>query len=146
LSLVRRLPTTNHYERLGVRPDVTPDELRRAYRRLALDAHPDRRDDGAPDAMAAINEAWNVLGDPQRRAEYDRALAPPRSEPAPAPPAHARAVATEPEDLEADDPDPNWVDLTPQMRRFRRLLTMTLVLGAIFLLLVFWLIIWPETA
>ena len=146
---VHRLPTTNHYERLGVRPDVTADELRRAYRRLALDAHPDRRIDGAPtDVMAAINEAWSVLGDPSRRAEYDRTLAPPAVPPTPPastehpPTAHPAAARVG----ESDEAEPGWVDLTPQMRRFRRLLTLTLVLGALFLLAVFWLIIWPKTA
>ena len=94
--------------------------------------------------MAAINEAWNVLGDPARRAEYDRTLAPPRPRPAPAPPAHARAAEVVP--VEADDPEPVWVDLTPQMRQFRRLLTATLLLAGLFMLLVFWLIIWPESA
>jgi curved DNA-binding protein CbpA len=128
-----------------VRHDATPAQLRQAYRRKALDAHPDRRDDSAADTMAAINEAWNVLGNPARRAEYDRTLAPPPPRRAPPPPAHARAVAVGP-DVEADDPEPNWVDLTPQMRQFRRLLTATLVLGGLFILLVFWLIIWPETA
>lgn len=128
-----------------MRHDATPAQLRQAYRRKALDAHPDRRDDGAPDTMAAINEAWNVLADPQRRAEYDRSLTPPQPRPAPAPPAHARAAAAQ-HDLEVDDPEPTWVDLTPQMRKFRRLLTATLVLGGLFILAVFWLIIWPETA
>ena len=130
-----------------MRPDATPAQLRQAYRRKALDAHPDRRedgDDGAANAMAAINEAWNVLGDRARRAEYDRTLATPPPRPAPAPPAHARAAAPGP--VEADDPEPVWVDLTPQMRQFRRLLTATLVLGGLFILAVFWLIIWPETA
>lgn len=109
---------------------------------MALDAHPDRQaSNGAAHHMAAINEAWNVLGDPVRRAEYDRLLAPAPARPAPAPPAHARAMP-----VEVEEPEPGWVDLTPQIRRFRRLLTTTLVLGAIFLLLVFWLIIWPETA
>jgi hypothetical protein len=91
--------------------------------------------------MAAINEAWNVLGHPSRRAEYDLTLSAPPPAPPPEPPAHARSVP-----VDTDDEEPVWVDLTPQMHRFRRLLTMTLVLGGLFMLLVFWLIIWPETA
>lgn len=62
-----------HYERLGVRPDATAAEIREAYRALARQHHPDR---GPVDtgAMAAINEAYRVLGDPARRAVYDAAL------------------------------------------------------------------------
>ena len=55
-----------------MRPDATAAEIRDAYRRLARRHHPDR---GAADAgaMAAINEAYRVLGDPARRAVYDAA-------------------------------------------------------------------------
>jgi molecular chaperone DnaJ len=61
-----------HYETLGVRPDATAAEIRDAYRALARRYHPDRG--GAdPSAMAAINEAYRVLGDPGRRAMYDAA-------------------------------------------------------------------------
>ena len=94
--------------------------------------------------MAAINEAWNVLGDPSRRAEYDRSLDPPATHVAPSHPPMAHPAAAP--ETEPDEQEPGWVDLTPQMRRFRRLLTTTLVLGTLFLLAVFWLIIWPETA
>jgi hypothetical protein len=62
-----------HYETLGVRADATTAEIRDAYRALARRHHPDR---GPVDtgAMAAINEAYRVLGDPARRAVYDAAL------------------------------------------------------------------------
>src|SRR5215218_7148238 len=61
-----------HYETLGVHPDATAAEIRDAYRALARRHHPDRGpvDDGA---MAAINEAYRVLGEPARRAMYDAA-------------------------------------------------------------------------
>jgi curved DNA-binding protein CbpA len=120
--------------------DATPAELRRAYRRMALDAHPDRRADGAPaDVMAALNEAWNVLGDPVRRAEYDRMLAAasrPAPPTAPARPRHASRPA------EAE-PEPAWVDLTHGLRTFRWMLTTALVLGGALVLLVFFLIVFP---
>jgi curved DNA-binding protein CbpA len=82
---VSRLAVTNHYQRLGVAPDATPLQLRQAYRRKAFDAHPDRRADDADADMAAINEAWRVLGDRSLRAAYDRSLdastpRPPRAE------------------------------------------------------------------
>ncbi len=66
-----------HYDRLGVAPQATHDELRRAYRRLAQRHHPDTNP-GAPEearkAMAEINRAWEILGDPERRRAYDRAI------------------------------------------------------------------------
>lgn len=67
-----------HYEVLGVEPGAEIDEIRAAYRARARDLHPDRRA-AEPDAvleMAAVNQAWAVLGDPRRRAEYDRSLRP----------------------------------------------------------------------
>ena len=62
------------YELLGVDRGASLTELRRAYRDRARTAHPDRAGDAA--SMAAINEAWAVLSDPKRRAEYDRSIAP----------------------------------------------------------------------
>jgi DnaJ domain len=62
-----------HYATLGVRPDATAAEIRDAYRALARRYHPDR-DPGAASRMAAINEAYRVLGEPSRRAVYDAAL------------------------------------------------------------------------
>jgi len=61
----------SHYDTLGVGDDARGVEIREAYRRLARRHHPDR---GERDAtMAAINEAYRVLGDPGRRAVYDAA-------------------------------------------------------------------------
>ena len=63
----------DYYEILGVSFDASDDEIRRAYRRLAMEWHPDRnKDPNAPRMMRRINEAWDVLGKPERRAEYDR--------------------------------------------------------------------------
>jgi molecular chaperone DnaJ len=61
-----------HYDTLGVGSDATSAEIRAAYRALARRHHPDR---GPVDAgaMAAINEAYRVLGEPARRAVYDAA-------------------------------------------------------------------------
>ena len=67
----------NHYERLGVDRDVTPDELRRAYRRLASRHHPDRNSDdveGATQKMIELNEAFDVLNNPVKRFDYNRLL------------------------------------------------------------------------
>jgi curved DNA-binding protein CbpA len=65
----------DHYKVLEVSRGASADEIQHAYRTLALRYHPDRN--SAPDAaarMTAINEAWEVLGDPHRRREYDALL------------------------------------------------------------------------
>ena len=64
------------YERLGVDPGASQADIRAAYRRLAQRVHPDRGGPGSEAAMAAVNEAWRVLGDPARRANYDASLRP----------------------------------------------------------------------
>ena len=63
----------DYYEILGVSFDASDDEIRRAYRRLAMEWHPDRnKAANAPRMIRLINEAWGVLGKPEGRAEYDR--------------------------------------------------------------------------
>ncbi len=67
----------SHYQLLGVAPHATHEEVRRAYRRLAQQHHPDANPDGPDEAralMAEINQAWEVLGDPERRRVYDLAI------------------------------------------------------------------------
>ena len=64
--------TQDHYAVLRIHRDASAEEIQRAYRTLALRYHPDRNT--APDAatrMAAINEAYEVLRDPGKRAMYD---------------------------------------------------------------------------
>ncbi|MDH3294131.1 MAG: J domain-containing protein [Acidimicrobiia bacterium] len=66
-----------YYEILGVAPDCSIDEIRRAYRRLAWQRHPDVSPQGIGLAtMAEINEAWRVLSDSNRREQYDRSVSP----------------------------------------------------------------------
>ncbi len=62
------------YEILGVSRTASPDEIKRAYRRLAKEHHPDRNpgDPAAERRFKEVQAAYEVLGDPQRRAEYDR--------------------------------------------------------------------------
>lgn len=65
----------DYYARLELDPDATEAEIRRAYRRLALQWHPDRNPH-TPDAgerFKAISEAYAVLIDPAKREAYDRA-------------------------------------------------------------------------
>jgi DnaJ domain len=63
----------SHYDVLGVPTSATHAEVRAAYRAAARDHHPDAG--GDPGRMRALNVAWAVLGDPVRRAAYDRVLA-----------------------------------------------------------------------
>ncbi len=65
----------DYYRLLGVSPEAPPEEIRRAYRRLALESHPDRNpgDRTAEDRFKAISEAYAVLVDPGRRRAYDAA-------------------------------------------------------------------------
>ncbi|XP_028916047.1 dnaJ homolog subfamily C member 21 [Ornithorhynchus anatinus] len=63
-----------HYEVLGLRRDAADEELRKAYRRLALRWHPDKNLDNATEAaeqFKLIQAAYDVLSDPQERAWYD---------------------------------------------------------------------------
>jgi hypothetical protein len=62
-----------HYEVLGVRPDASAAELRRAYVALARRHHPDAPG-GDERRMQSVTAAWAVLGDPARRAAYDVSL------------------------------------------------------------------------
>ena len=64
---------SDYYRLLDVPRDASEDEIKRAYRRLAMEFHPDRNP--APDAEAKfkeIAEAYEVLADPEKRAAYDR--------------------------------------------------------------------------
>ena len=64
------------YQLLGVPPGASGGEITRAWRRRAAAEHPDRRprDAAAPARFRALTEAYQVLGDPGRRAAYDRSL------------------------------------------------------------------------
>jgi len=63
----------DYYELLGVPRDASPHVIRRAYRCLARQHHPDLSDEsGAADRFSALTEAYRVLYDPDRRASYDR--------------------------------------------------------------------------
>jgi molecular chaperone DnaJ len=61
------------YDLLGVARDADPETLKRAYRRLARQYHPDiNKDPGAEDKFKEIGRAYEVLSDPQTRSRYDQ--------------------------------------------------------------------------
>src|SRR5687768_8077648 len=59
------------YSTLGVSKASTPEEIKKAYRRLAHEHHPDKGK-GDPEKFKQINEAYQVLSDPDKRARYDQ--------------------------------------------------------------------------
>ena len=63
----------DYYDVLGVPRVASDEEIKKAYRKLARKYHPDvNQDPGAEDRFKVINEAYAVLGDPERRAQYDQ--------------------------------------------------------------------------
>jgi curved DNA-binding protein len=65
--------TRDFYGDLGVSRNATPDEIQRAYRKLARQYHPDvNKDPGAEERFKDVSEAYDVLSDPETRAKYDR--------------------------------------------------------------------------
>ncbi len=68
------MPTKDYYELLGIARAASAEEIKRAYRSLARTHHPDVAEDktAAEHHFKEINEAYEVLSDPQKRAQYDR--------------------------------------------------------------------------
>ena len=64
----------DYYEILGVSRAASETELKKSYRQLAMQYHPDRNpgDKKAEEHFKAVNEAYAVLSDPDKRAQYDR--------------------------------------------------------------------------
>ncbi len=94
----------NYYEVLGLPPGATSDQIKKKYRELARKFHPDVIQDKTlgQRVFSQINQAYRILGDPDRRAQYNTSLigAPPGNAAAPnasAPPAYqARPAPTKP--------------------------------------------------
>lgn len=102
---------TTHYELLGVAPDASHDDIKRAYHHQARRYHPDARPgadervaDQARRIMISLNAAWAVLGEPARRRAYDTQIGVRLRQPEPEP------WTDEPDDffdpLLEDDEDP----------------------------------------
>jgi len=61
----------DYYEFLQISPNADPDTIHRVYRFLAARFHPDNPETGDPEKFFVLKSAYDVLGDPVRRAEYD---------------------------------------------------------------------------
>src|ERR671916_153862 len=61
------------YKALGVERKASADEIKKAYRKLARQYHPDRNpgDEGAEERFKEIQEAYSILSDPDKRKQYD---------------------------------------------------------------------------
>ncbi len=67
------MPTRDPYEALGVKPDASAEEIKKAYRKLAKKYHPDSTggDKAKEDRFKEVSTAYDILGDPDKRAKYD---------------------------------------------------------------------------
>ncbi len=98
------MASIDHYAVLDLKPDAAPEEIKKAYRSMAVKTHPDRG--GATHLFRMVQEAYETLSDPDKRAAYDRqngvtpepAYTEPEQEPAPYDePAHEESAYEEPE-------------------------------------------------
>ena len=67
------MPNNEYYEALGVSKTASAEEIRKAYKKLSKKYHPDaNKDNDAPEHFKQVQEAFGVLGDTEKRQQYDR--------------------------------------------------------------------------
>lgn len=74
----------NRYDVLGVRDDAPLEEIKKAYRKLAAKTHPDRNGEEMTPLFRSVQDAYETLSNPLKRAAYDRELNVPAPQPEPA--------------------------------------------------------------
>lgn len=62
---------TDHYETLQISPNADPDTVQRVFRLLAQRFHPDNQETGNANRFRELHDAYSVLSDPEKRAQYD---------------------------------------------------------------------------
>ena len=69
----RQMAQKDYYEALGVEKTADQDTIKKAFKKLALELHPDRTggDKAAEERFKHVNAAFSVLSDPDKRAQYD---------------------------------------------------------------------------
>ncbi|PRP89588.1 dnaJ [Planoprotostelium fungivorum] len=79
--------TTDHYKTLDLPRDATQSQIKKAYRALSLKYHPDKNsEEDASTKFIQVGEAYETLGDPEKRKTYDQWLNSPRRGPSQTPP------------------------------------------------------------
>lgn len=61
----------DYYKELGLSPGASQEEIKKRFRKMALKYHPDRGEKSDEEKFKRINEAYSILGDPQKRKQYD---------------------------------------------------------------------------
>ena len=74
LGTINQMAKQDYYQILGIKRDAKPEEIKKAYRRLARKYHPDVNpgDKAAEERFKLMSEAHDVLSDPKKRSVYDR--------------------------------------------------------------------------
>ena len=104
----------SYYAILGVSSSATPEEIRKAFRRLAKEFHPDHYA-GGRETFQEIQEAYSVLGDAQRRRQYEQSFTQPRVQRPSYPEPEPLVPEAEPIDLGVISPVRSFRTLRPSL-------------------------------
>lgn len=109
LRTARRMAVMNRYDVLGIKEDATPEEIKKAYRKLAAKTHPDRNGEDMTPLFRSVQDAYETLSDPLKRAAYDHELNP-VAQLQPEPAAYAGSQASYHQDETQGQYDPEEYD------------------------------------